>query len=63
MDLPTVGPKTIDLARAAGLSGIAVEAQGALIADKSDTLKKADEAGLFVVGIDRTLVADAPVDD
>lgn len=63
VDLPTVGPITIDLALAAGLSGIAVEAQGALIADKADTLKKADEAGLFVVGIDREQIQEDLVDD
>ncbi|WP_420332503.1 LpxI family protein [Roseibium sp.] len=63
VDLPTVGPRTIDLAHSAGLAGIAVEAQGALIADKNDTLKKADETGLFVVGIDRALISDEPVDD
>lgn len=53
VDLPTVGPKTIDLAVSAGLSGIAVEARGALIAEKEATLKKADAEGLFVIGIDR----------
>lgn len=63
VDLPTVGPKTIDLAVAAGLSGIAVEAEGALIADKADTLQKADAAGLFVVGIDRTRMSDGMADD
>ena len=52
VDLPTVGPKTIDLAVAAGLAGIAVEASGALIAEKEETLKKADAAGLFVIGIE-----------
>lgn len=51
VDLPTVGPMTIDLAAAAGLAGIAVEASGALIAEKEETLKKADNAGLFVIGI------------
>lgn len=53
VDLPTVGPMTIDLAAAAGLAGIAVEASGALIAEKEETLKKADNAGLFVIGIER----------
>ncbi|AQQ06555.1 phosphatidate cytidylyltransferase [Roseibium algicola] len=52
VDLPTVGPMTIDLAAAAGLAGIAVEASGALIAEKDETLKKADNAGLFVIGIE-----------
>nr|WP_319382303.1 UDP-2,3-diacylglucosamine diphosphatase LpxI [uncultured Roseibium sp.] len=63
VDLPTVGPKTIELALAAGLSGIAVEAEGALIADKADTLQKADAAGLFVVGVDRTRISDGLADD
>ncbi|WP_299484047.1 UDP-2,3-diacylglucosamine diphosphatase LpxI [uncultured Roseibium sp.] len=54
VDLPTVGPKTIELAVAAGLSGVAVEAQGALIADKDETLKKADAMDIFVIGIERT---------
>ena len=63
VDLPTVGPRTIDLALAAGLAGIAIEAQGSLIADKDDTLKTADEAGLFVVGIDRAMIADEQDND
>lgn len=63
VDLPTVGPKTIELALAAGLSGIAVEAAGALIADKADTLQKADAAGLFVVGVDRARLSDGPADE
>lgn len=54
VDLPTVGPRTIELAKAAGLAGIAIEAGGALIADREDTLAQADAAGLFLVGIDQT---------
>lgn len=53
VDLPTIGPRTIDLAVAAQLSGIAVEAGGALIAERDVTLKKADDAGIFLFGIDR----------
>ncbi|WP_346912226.1 UDP-2,3-diacylglucosamine diphosphatase LpxI domain-containing protein [uncultured Roseibium sp.] len=53
VDLPTVGPRTIDLASAAGLAGIAVEAGRALIADQEATFRKADEAGLFIYGIER----------
>jgi DUF1009 family protein len=54
VDLPTIGPRTIDLAVAAQLSGIAVEAGGALIAERDATLRKADDAGIFLYGIDRT---------
>lgn len=53
VDLPTVGPRTIELASAAGLSGIAVEAGRALIADQEATVRKADEAGLFIYGLER----------
>ncbi|MEP3046423.1 MAG: UDP-2,3-diacylglucosamine diphosphatase LpxI [Roseibium sp.] len=52
VDLPTVGPKTIELAKAAGLAGIAIEAGGALISDKEETLSAANKAGLFIVGIE-----------
>lgn len=54
VDLPTIGPKTIDLAISAQLSGIAVETGGALIAEKDVTLQKADAAGIFLYGIDRS---------
>ncbi len=53
VDLPTVGPRTIELASAAGLAGITVEAGRALIADQAATVRKADEAGLFIYGIER----------
>jgi UDP-2,3-diacylglucosamine hydrolase len=60
VDLPTVGPKTIELAVATGLAGIAIEAQGALIAEKDVTLGKANDAGLFVIGIDRSKIDRDP---
>lgn len=60
VDLPTVGPRTIELAAAAGLSGIAVEAEGALIAEKDDTLKKADTEGVFLVGFDGVQCGEIP---
>lgn len=51
-DLPTIGVTTVKAARAAGLSGIAVEAAGTLIVDKTAVIKAADAAGLFIIGID-----------
>ncbi|GAB4533040.1 MAG: LpxI family protein [Roseibium sp.] len=60
VDLPAVGPKTIDLAVSAGLAGIAVEAQGALIADRDETIRKADAAKLFLIGIDHGPLSDRP---
>jgi len=50
-DLPTIGPRTVAGARAAGLRGIAVEAGETLIVDRATVIHAADEAGLFVVGL------------
>jgi DUF1009 family protein len=51
VDLPAIGPKTVENAHAAGLSGIAIEAEGSLILDRSDVIAQADALGLFLVGI------------
>jgi UDP-2,3-diacylglucosamine hydrolase len=50
-DLPTIGVATIEHAVAAGLAGIAVEAGGALILDRSAVVQAADHANIFVVGL------------
>ncbi len=50
-DLPTIGPRTVERAREAGLRGIALEAGGSLIIDQPAVAAAADAAGLFVVGI------------
>lgn len=55
-DLPTIGPDTVENAAAAGLAGIAVEAGETLVLDREAVTRKADGAGLFVIGIE----ADAP---
>jgi DUF1009 family protein len=52
IDLPTIGPRTIELASAANLAGIAVAAGETLVADKINTLRNANAAGLFVCGVD-----------
>ena len=54
-DLPTVGPSTVRLAIAAGLAGVAVEAGRALVIDRPAMLALADEAELFVCGLDAGL--------
>jgi DUF1009 family protein len=51
-DLPMLGPGTLRAAAAAGLRGVAFEAGGALLADRAQTIAAADEAGLFLVGIE-----------
>ena len=51
-DLPTLGPATIEAAAAAGLRGIAYAAHATLIADREALIRAADEAGLFLLGLD-----------
>jgi len=50
-DLPTIGVQTVVNAHAAGLRGIAVQAGNTLVADRQAVVEKADELGLFVVGV------------
>jgi len=50
-DLPTIGPKTVEAAEAAGLKGIAVHADNCLIVERSQMVERADRLGLFVVGV------------
>ncbi|QSZ58406.1 LpxI family protein [Rhizobium sp. ZX09] len=57
-DLPTIGIETVENARKAGLAGIAVEAGRALVLDRDAMLKAADQAGIFVCGIDTSLRGD-----
>ena len=52
LDLPTIGPGTVAGAASAGLSGIAVDAGRALIVDTREVVRAADEAGIFVIGVD-----------
>jgi DUF1009 family protein len=50
-DLPTLGVATIRNAAAAGLRGIAFEAGGTILADRTAMIAAADEAGLFLTGV------------
>ena len=51
VDLPTLGPETVQRALEAGLAGIVAEAGGAFIIDREETLRLADEGGLFIAGL------------
>jgi len=53
VDLPTIGPATVRGAAAAGLRGLAFEAFGAILAERQASVHAADEAGLFLLGLDR----------
>ena len=51
MDLPTIGERTLALAAAAGLRGIAAEAGGTIVVDLQTCVATADRLGLFLIGI------------
>ncbi len=51
VDLPTLGPATIEGAAAAGLAGIAGEAGGLLVLKREEVIAMADRLGLFIVGL------------
>ena len=51
-DLPTIGVATVENAARAGLKGIAVHAGNALISDFEATCARANEEGVFLIGID-----------
>lgn len=48
-DLPTIGPRTVEGAAAAGLRGIAIEAGMTLMPEREATVAAADRLGLFLV--------------
>ena len=50
-DLPTIGPRTVEGAASAALSGIAVAAGNTIVADPQGMIAAADQAGLFITGI------------
>jgi hypothetical protein len=54
-DLPAIGISTVTNAARAGLAGIAVEAGRALVLDEQAVVAAADNAGLFLGGIDLKL--------
>ena len=51
LDLPTIGPATVEAAHAAGLAGIGVEAQKTLVLEYAAMVERADALGLFVIGL------------
>lgn len=60
VDMPAIGPNTVELAAAAGLRGIAVAAGRVLVANPQLMLETAESLGLFVVGVDEN--APAPLE-
>ncbi|TCO69770.1 hypothetical protein EV655_11356 [Rhodovulum euryhalinum] len=48
VDLPAIGPATVEAAARAGLAGIVIEAGGVLVLDRAETVARADALGLFL---------------
>ena len=51
VDLPSIGPQTIEGVARAGLAGIAVSAASAVVAEPEQIIAAADREKLFVVGV------------
>jgi UDP-2,3-diacylglucosamine hydrolase len=60
VDMPAIGPATIKGAQEAGLTGIAVEANTVVAAERVRTLREADAANIFVQGIKQDNLGSAP---
>lgn len=52
VDLPTIGVATVEAAARAGLAGIVGEAGRLLVLDREAVVVRADELGLFVLGVE-----------
>lgn len=52
IDLPAIGPRTIELAAEAGLKGVAVRAGHVLMADRAGLFEAAARHQLFLLGVD-----------
>ena len=59
VDLPAIGPGTVESAVSAGLAGIAAMSGHVLVGEKPALTGAADEAGLFVIGVSDALDAEA----
>ncbi len=51
VDLPVIGTRTIELASAAGLAGVALQPETVLILNRLRVIELADHGGLFVYGM------------
>jgi len=59
VDMPVVGPRTVEIAVESGLAGIAVMSGEVMIADQAEAVRLADRNEFFLTGIDRAAWAAA----
>ncbi|MGZ6014584.1 MAG: UDP-2,3-diacylglucosamine diphosphatase [Phenylobacterium sp.] len=52
VDLPTIGPATVEAVARAGLAGIVGEAGHLLVLDREAVITLADDLGVFIVGVE-----------
>ncbi|MBJ6126724.1 LpxI family protein [Microvirga splendida] len=52
VDMPTIGPRTVEEAAKAGLSGIAIGAGSTFVLEQEETLRTADRLGVFLIAVD-----------
>ncbi len=52
LDMPTIGPVTIERAAAAGLAGIAIDAERTLVTEREACVALAIQHGLFILSLD-----------
>jgi DUF1009 family protein len=62
VDLPAIGPRTVERAQACRLAGIVVAAHRALVLEKARTIAMADDNGLFLAGIEDVSTKDVADD-
>ncbi|MDR2885524.1 MAG: UDP-2,3-diacylglucosamine diphosphatase LpxI [Rikenellaceae bacterium] len=51
-DMPAMGIQTIEQLKKYGMAGIAVESGGILLIEKDEVIRLADQAGLFIIGME-----------
>ena len=59
VDMPTMGPKTVELAAAAGLAGVVVAAGRVLCVDVDEMVRIADQHDMFLSALDPSAHGDA----
>ena len=62
VDMPAIGPRTVERAAGAGLAGIAVEAGGLLVLGREEAVRGADAAGIALEGLPRSVAMAATPD-
>jgi DUF1009 family protein len=55
VDMPTIGPNTIDLVAKAGLSGIVISPDACVVVDVHETIERANNHGIFIKVVEATL--------